>query len=876
MPVIQVPIQVHDWTGSVIEENFVLRRGDRLAASAAAFSASHGLNRNQQEILEAEAFRLMSMYGHESHVHVAAPVAGSPADILPLLLRSIATLELARPSISAVAADSSRNGMATAGGTGLYLVLIHCLGFASPSASEAAQLAREVMNYTSVDTTIVTGLWSSSYPPNIDKTSCKIFVHLDFVAHHDIGSIEGRGIQFMSTPPVVDSPHLVPTPLIREVIDASFKHVCDWWQQWRHNTDEGENHGDSYVHRVWARSCPATILALMPLGHLLQPFQKCAKPSTNYSLASSRSAVNGKSFEQWKKALFPYVSGSKLQASVDTPSSTVDPHASNIFVHYVRSVAAHTGMRAGQVAFLLAVGEKKWGRRWSNPAIFLLDDTTWYKAARDTADIPLEALGRWTKRLQKLGLLFSDANLNRRLRGEKLFDAFQCALEKESVDYESLQPAHIASPDDDKEKRDDTEFLVLVVTDGNDDKTTPGCFKDMASTVADGLKALGFVHTSISYCALTAPEMCGIRARQHIQQERRQEVIVLAPHNLVSIQNIDGTPMLLLPPDDARLQAAGWEGLSLLPRSAVLYNFEHIPFLPSDAAFADVQHNGSGDGTLQRTRNRKGTLVNEDVLEIYRRFTIWDFSRANIDALRRHGVNHAQYVPLGYVPSMTSYYKGRYSGNHSDCEVTNTQSIFCDRNEGSIDVLFYGTATPRRLEILEELRSASPVDDKGQNTDDRRLRVVWANAANFGVFGEELDELIMDSKIVLSLLTFDEDEEWKISRFSRLLANARFIISERASKGPEGISGNNSRTDAYGNNTAAKERSFAREEEQYFSPGIIFAPRSELRETCQYFLARPEERRRIAAEGYRLFRQRSEAEILAAPVARLLENAAAN
>ena len=42
MPVIQVPIEVHDWTGSVIEENFVLRRGDRLAASAAALARELG------------------------------------------------------------------------------------------------------------------------------------------------------------------------------------------------------------------------------------------------------------------------------------------------------------------------------------------------------------------------------------------------------------------------------------------------------------------------------------------------------------------------------------------------------------------------------------------------------------------------------------------------------------------------------------------------------------------------------------------------------------------------------------------------------------------------------------------------------------------
>ena len=43
-------------------------------------------------------------------------------------------------------------------------------------------------------------------------------------------------------------------------------------------------------------------------------------------------------------------------------------------------------------------------------------------------------------------------------------------------------------------------------------------------------------------------------------------------------------------------------------------------------------------------------------------------------------------------------------------------------------------------------------------------------------------------KIVLNLLTFDDDNEWKISRLSRLLSNKRFVVSERGGAPEEEVS----------------------------------------------------------------------------------------
>ena len=102
-------------------------------------------------------------------------------------------------------------------------------------------------------------------------------------------------------------------------------------------------------------------------------------------------------------------------------------------------------------------------------------------------------------------------------------------------------------------------FLVLVVTQGDDDVTTRGCFEDMASTVASGLRALGFANTSVAYCAPTTPGSCGV-AIGPVASSGRQQVIVLAPHNLANIQTGDGVPLLILPPADPRLEGAGWGG----------------------------------------------------------------------------------------------------------------------------------------------------------------------------------------------------------------------------------------------------------------------------------------------------------------------------
>jgi len=120
--------------------------------------------------------------------------------------------------------------------------------------------------------------------------------------------------------------------------------------------------------------------------------------------------------------------------------------------------------------------------------------------------------------------------------------------------------------------------------------------------------------------------------------------------------------------------------------------------------------------------------------------TVWDYSRANIDALRTLGIA-ADLVPIGFVPALR-----RIQPQTAD-----------------IDVLFYGSVNERRHRVLEALRA-------------RGLRV----EAVFGVYGRERDALIARAKLVLNMHYYDA-KVFEIVRVSYLLANGICVVSERGS-----------------------------------------------------------------------------------------------
>jgi len=159
-----------------------------------------------------------------------------------------------------------------------------------------------------------------------------------------------------------------------------------------------------------------------------------------------------------------------------------------------------------------------------------------------------------------------------------------------------------------------------------------------------------------------------------------------------------------------------------LPAGSIIYNLEQVD---------------------SQSRWMTGAL-----LDLYRRYPLWDYSTANIERLVSMGVPRPAHVPIGYAPSLTRIVPV----------------------EPDIDVLFYGSLNERRQGIIDRLRAAG-------------VRV----EAVFGVYGSERDALIARAKLILNLHYY-EAKVFEVVRVSYLLANGRAVVSERgadpAEEGP--------------------------------------------------------------------------------------------
>lgn len=183
--------------------------------------------------------------------------------------------------------------------------------------------------------------------------------------------------------------------------------------------------------------------------------------------------------------------------------------------------------------------------------------------------------------------------------------------------------------------------------------------------------------------------------------------------------------------------------------------------------------------------------LSPDLLGLLRRYRVWDYSRLNVAALQELGARAVQLLPIGYTPALT-------------------RIPALDDGE-DIDVLFFGSLNPRRLQVLEAL-------------DRRGLRV----QALVGVYGAARDRFIARSKIVLNVHYY-EARRFEIVRASYLLANQRCVVSERGA-------------DA--------------EEEADLAAGVVFADYPDLVERCCALVDQPAARRQVAQAGLRLMRAR--------------------
>jgi len=128
-----------------------------------------------------------------------------------------------------------------------------------------------------------------------------------------------------------------------------------------------------------------------------------------------------------------------------------------------------------------------------------------------------------------------------------------------------------------------------------------------------------------------------------------------------------------------------------------------------------------------------------------------------------------------------------------------------DDAEKDIDVLFYGAVNDRRAAVIRQIQS--------------RLRTECL----FGVYGADRDAYIARSRIVLNV-HFYQAQILEQVRLAYLLNNRCFVISEEAAANP-------------------------------YDGGVVFGPLAELPELCRQYAACPEERRKIAEQGYRTLQQ---------------------
>jgi hypothetical protein len=129
------------------------------------------------------------------------------------------------------------------------------------------------------------------------------------------------------------------------------------------------------------------------------------------------------------------------------------------------------------------------------------------------------------------------------------------------------------------------------------------------------------------------------------------------------------------------------------------------------------------------------------LIDIFRRYVVWDYSKRNALALEAQGVKVAHVVPVGYAK-----------------ELTRLQRVA----EPDIDVLFIGSMNPRRQQIIQAMRAAG-------------LQV----HTPVGVYGAERDALIMRAKLLLNV-HFYETKVLEVVRISYLLANRCAVLSERS------------------------------------------------------------------------------------------------
>lgn len=236
--------------------------------------------------------------------------------------------------------------------------------------------------------------------------------------------------------------------------------------------------------------------------------------------------------------------------------------------------------------------------------------------------------------------------------------------------------------------------------------------------------------------------------------------------------------------------ASDWETLSAQAKNIIIYNMEQVaPEVP--------WFNLSYFHQLMSTQ-------------------VWDYNQRNIDALKAAGIPNIQLVPLGYCPELTEI---------ADPDLATTPPI-----EQDIDVLFYGSISPRRKRTLDAIRA-------------RGLNVV--STENFQMLGTDRAAFIARAKVVLNVHYYETVGIFEIVRVSYLLANRKAVVSELSPH-----------TDI----------------DQDIKEAIVSGTLEELPELCWQLVQDHDRRAAIERRGFEIFSQRQVNTILKPAVEQYLAN----
>jgi hypothetical protein len=124
---------------------------------------------------------------------------------------------------------------------------------------------------------------------------------------------------------------------------------------------------------------------------------------------------------------------------------------------------------------------------------------------------------------------------------------------------------------------------------------------------------------------------------------------------------------------------------------------------------------------------------------------VWEYDAVNAVFLSWHEVTPKKIVPVRYTPALR---------------------LICNHDNPDIDILFYGFVNERRFRFLNRM----------QHQFYNRLRFVHA----YGIFGQQLDDLIARSKIILNLHSNEPYHRQEQVRIFYPLINGKCILSEKS------------------------------------------------------------------------------------------------